>query len=124
MIWWAQYHLNSNFDYTTYINEDDEMPVTGADNGLTLADLRGADYDDERWDELLDQLTVDDMSNMIALSGLSDSGYGFRRKRLPLVDADGPAAINKQLYRSRLHRFPCRGNDRMYMESGSGTAVR
>ena len=22
----AQYHLNSNFDYTTYINEDDEMP--------------------------------------------------------------------------------------------------
>ena len=29
----AQYHLNSNFDYTTYINEDDEMPVTGADNG-------------------------------------------------------------------------------------------
>lgn len=27
---------------------NDEMPVTGANNGLKLADLRGADYDDER----------------------------------------------------------------------------
>ena len=24
----AQYQLNRNFDYSTYINEDDEMPVT------------------------------------------------------------------------------------------------
>ncbi|MFR7898440.1 MAG: hypothetical protein ACLU6Y_00440 [Ruminococcus sp.] len=27
---------------------DAEMPVTGADNGMKLAGLRGADYDDER----------------------------------------------------------------------------
>ena len=65
----AQYHLNNNFDYTTYINEDDEMPTTGADNGIRLNELRGADYDDERWELLLDQLTVEDMTNMIALSG-------------------------------------------------------
>ena len=51
----AQYHLNSNFDYTTYINEDDEMPTTGADNGIRLYELRGADYDDERWDDLLER---------------------------------------------------------------------
>lgn len=37
----AQYHLNSNFDYTTYINEEDEMPTTGADNGIRLYELRG-----------------------------------------------------------------------------------
>ena len=49
----AQYHLNSNFDYSTYINEDDEMPVTGADNGIRLNELRGADYDDKRWDDRL-----------------------------------------------------------------------
>lgn len=65
----AQYHLNSNFDYTTYIHEEDEMPTTGADNGIRLYELRGADYDDERWEELLDELTVEDMTNMIALSG-------------------------------------------------------
>ena len=27
------------------------MPTTGADNGLTLADMRDADYDDPRWEK-------------------------------------------------------------------------
>ena len=101
----AQYHLNSNFDYTTYINEDDEMPVTGADNGLTLADLRGADYDDERWDGLLDQLTVDDMSNMIALSGYQTPAMDSVGK-VATVDADGPAAINNNFTGAGSIGFP------------------
>lgn len=101
----AQYHLNSNFDYTTYINEDDEMPVTGADNGLILADLRGADYDDERWDELLDQLTVDDMSNMIALSGYQTPAMDSVGK-VATVDADGPAAINNNFTGAGSIGFP------------------
>ena len=36
---------------------------------FTLADMRDADYDDPRWEKLLDQLTVDEMSNMIAMAG-------------------------------------------------------
>ena len=51
----SEYHLNSNFDKTTYLNDEDVMPTTGADNGLTLADMRDADYDDPRWEKLLDQ---------------------------------------------------------------------
>ncbi len=43
--------------------------VYGADNGLTLIDLRGLDYDDPLWDDLLDQLTAEDYYNTIALSG-------------------------------------------------------
>ena len=66
----SEYHLNSNFDKTTYLNDEDVMPTTGADNGLTLADMRDADYDDPRWEKLLDQLTVDEMANMIAMAGL------------------------------------------------------
>ena len=89
----AQYHLNSNFDYTTYLDPDAQMPTTGADNGMTLAELRGADYDDPRWDTLLDQLTVDDMSNMIALSGYQTPAMPSVGK-VATVDADGPAAIN------------------------------
>lgn len=50
----SEYHLNSNFDKTTYLNDEDVMPTTGADNGLTLADMRDADYDDPRWEKLLD----------------------------------------------------------------------
>lgn len=89
----AQYHLNSNFDHTTYIDPDAEMPVTGADNGMSLADMRGASYDDPRWDTLLDQLTVSDMSNMIALSGYQTPAMESVGK-VATVDADGPAAIN------------------------------
>ncbi len=33
-----------------------EEPASGADNGLAVSDLRGADYDDPRWDQLLDQI--------------------------------------------------------------------
>ena len=89
----AQYHLNSNFDYTTYINEDDKMPTTGADNGIRLNELRGADYDDERWDLLLDQLTVEDMTNMIALSGYQTPAMESVGK-VQTIDADGPMSIN------------------------------
>ncbi|MEE1273158.1 MAG: glycoside hydrolase family 3 C-terminal domain-containing protein [Olegusella sp.] len=34
----------------------DRMPVSRADNGLSLAALRGVPYDDKRWDSLLDQV--------------------------------------------------------------------
>lgn len=33
-----------------------EKPTTNADNGLTLSDLRGVDFNDAKWDQLLDQL--------------------------------------------------------------------
>lgn len=49
---------NSNYDPSAYNNADNEMPVTGAKNGLELADLRGVDYDDEQWDLLLDEMGV------------------------------------------------------------------
>ena len=101
----AQYHLNSNFDYSTYINEDDEMPVTGADNGIRLNELRGADYDDERWDDLLDELTIDDMTNMIALSGYQTPAMESVGK-VATVDADGPAAINNNFTGAGSIGFP------------------
>ena len=69
------------------------MPTTGADNGLTLADMRDADYDDPRWEKLLDQLTVDEMSNMIAMAGYQTAAMDSVGK-VGTLDFDGPAAIN------------------------------
>ena len=89
----SEYHLNSNFDKTTYLNDKDKMPTTGADNGLTLADMRDADYDDPRWEKLLDQLTVDEMSNMIAMAGYQTAAMDSVGK-VDTLDFDGPAAIN------------------------------
>lgn len=45
--------------------EDVEMPTLGAKNGLTLYDMIGLDYDDPKWEELLDQLTFDEMVTLI-----------------------------------------------------------
>ena len=87
------YHLNSNYDPTKYIFAEDTMPTTGAKNGLMLSDLRGRSYDDPDWEKLLDQLTVDEMADMIALSGYQTPAIPSIGK-LQNVDSDGPAAIN------------------------------
>ena len=41
----------------------------GANNNLSLIDLRGLDYTDPLWDKLLDQLTPEDYNLMIARAG-------------------------------------------------------
>ena len=87
------YHLNSNYDPTAYIDPNAQMPTTGAKNGLKLLDLRGKAYDDPDWEKLLDQLTVEEMSNMIALSGYQTPAIESIGK-VQNVDCDGPAAIN------------------------------
>lgn len=83
---------DSNYNPEDYNNPDDEMPVTGARNGLELLDLRGLDYDDELWEDLLDQLTVNEMVNMIGLGGYQTSEAKSVGK-VATLDVDGPAAL-------------------------------
>ena len=52
----------------------EEEPVSGADNGLVLSDLRGASYYDERWDLLLDQIDWDKDADGI-LQNFSGDAY-------------------------------------------------
>ena len=42
-----------------------DMPTMGAENELNLYDMIGLDYDDPKWEEILDQLTFEDMINLI-----------------------------------------------------------
>lgn len=42
-----------------------EMPVLGAKNGLKLVDMIGLSYDDPKWEQLLDQLSFNDMVSLI-----------------------------------------------------------
>lgn len=70
-----------------------QMPVTGAANGLTLADMRGLDSTDAKWEELLDQLTVSDMNELIALGGYQTAAMRSIGK-IQTTDCDGPASIN------------------------------
>ena len=84
---------NGNYDPADYNDDTDEMPTTGADNGLELADLRGVDYDDAQWDELLDQMSVSDMDQPIALGGYQTVAVSSIGK-VQTIDCDGPASIN------------------------------
>ena len=70
-----------------------EKPVMGADNGLKLSDLRGKDYYDPLWDDLLDQLTEEDYNNEASLMG----SYGFTPidsvGKPQNFDSDGPQGL-------------------------------
>ena len=89
----ATYYNENNYDPTVYNNDSDVMPTTGAKNGLKLADLRGVDYDDPKWDSLLDELTVADMNTLISLGGYETSAVDSIGKVMT-YDCDGPASIN------------------------------
>lgn len=89
----AAFTNNGNYDPTQYDDDSDEMPTTGAKNGLRLADLYGKDYDDADWEKLLDQLTFDDMDNLIANGGYGTPAVSSVGK-IQLTDADGPASLN------------------------------
>ena len=87
------FYNNMNYDPKKFDKDSDKMPTTGAKNGLKLSDMYGKDYDDADWDKLLDQLTFDDMDNLIA-----NGGYGTQAVKsvgkIQLTDADGPASLN------------------------------
>ncbi|KFJ01440.1 beta-glucosidase [Bifidobacterium stellenboschense] len=89
----SEYTNNGNYDPAEHNDDSDEMPTTGAKNGVKLSDLYGKDYDDPQWDKLLDQLTFDDMDSLIA-----NGGYGTPAVtsvgKIQVTDADGPASLN------------------------------
>ena len=89
----ATYFNETNYDETAYNNDSDVMPTTGASNGVKLADLRGVDYDDPAWDELLDEMSVSDMNTLIELGGYETSAVDSIGKVMT-YDCDGPASIN------------------------------
>lgn len=84
---------NGTYNPEDYNNPDDVMPVTGAKNGMELFELRGADYDDERWDTLLDQVTVEEMVELIAYGGHQTAAVNSVKK-VRTLDTDGPAGVN------------------------------
>ncbi len=81
------------YDGTKYNNEEDEMPTMGADNGLSLYQLRGLDYDDEKWDQLLDQLSFEDMVTLINVGGWQTAEIKSVGK-IATSDCDGPAGLS------------------------------
>ncbi len=70
-----------------------EAPTLGANGNLGLIDLRGKAWDDPMWDELLDQLTAQDMSNVL-LDGAYKTNAIVGITKPATVDPDGPAGFS------------------------------
>lgn len=74
--------------------DNSAAPVTGRKNGIDLIDLRGLSYDDELWDKLLEQVTVKELSQLVAQCGYTSPEMKSIKK--PKVsDLDGPAGLNQ-----------------------------
>lgn len=96
----------TNADNYKIENDDkDEMPKTGESNGMELNDLAGLDYDDKKWDKLLDQMTVKDMSNIITYGGYQTVAAKSVGK-LQTYDFDGPAGISSFFVQAKGTAFP------------------
>ncbi|MGO4784720.1 glycoside hydrolase family 3 C-terminal domain-containing protein [Cryobacterium sp. W22_MBD10_FK3] len=70
-----------------------EKPTTGADSDETLVDLRGLAKDDPLWDELLDSLSVDEMTDMLLNGAYQTAAIGSIAKPQTL-EPDGPAGFS------------------------------
>ncbi|MFC4401600.1 glycoside hydrolase family 3 N-terminal domain-containing protein [Gracilibacillus xinjiangensis] len=79
--------------YDVPADTHDTAPVTDADNGLTLSDFTGVAYDDESWEPLLDQLSVNDLVTIVTNGGYKTAEIASVGKPAT-VDYDGPAGIN------------------------------
>lgn len=96
----------------------------GKKNGIELIDLRGASYEDKRWDSLLEQMTAREMGLIIGQSGF----------RTPIADSimkpvaqdnDGPAGLNNIVSKEIIgYAFPVEAlmamtwNDEILLEMG------
>ena len=69
-----------------------DEPVYGAKNGLELIDMRGLDYDDPKWSDLLDELTPEDYFLSVGVGGYGTAGLKSIQKPFN-VDVDTAAGL-------------------------------
>lgn len=70
-----------------------DKPATGEDSDLTLIDMRGLAKDDPRWAEIMDSLTVDEMTDLLLNGAYQTAGIGSIAKPQTL-EPDGPAGFS------------------------------
>lgn len=85
--------------YDTYETDPEDttpMPKTGEENGKTLAMYKGKDFTDPEWEELLDQVTFEEMSRLITLSYHNTAAMPSIAKPATLDD-NGPQGFTQKL---------------------------
>lgn len=93
-------YINSK-RYDVPADKHTSAPTTGANNGKKLKDYVGVDYNDKSWDKLLDQMSVDDMVNLVVHGGYKTVAINSVGKPATL-DYDGPSAISSFLSKTKV----------------------
>ena len=84
--------MKADIDSNKALPTGGEMPAYGADNGLTLAMLRGLSYDDPQWDKLLDQMTYADQAALVTTGQFATVPLESVGKPATAED-DGPTGV-------------------------------
>ncbi len=89
--------LKAKLDSRSSLNPaEGTVPKTykfGAKNGVDLIDLRGLSYDDPLWQDLLDEMTLSELSLLIDECGYCSPQMKSINKP-KVTDLDGPAGLN------------------------------
>ena len=70
---------------------DEDLPETSVDNGLDFMDFKNAAWDDPRWEDLLDQLSIQDLEDLVD-QGSFKTAKITRINKAGTTDYDGPGA--------------------------------
>ncbi|MCR5153641.1 MAG: fibronectin type III-like domain-contianing protein, partial [Lachnospiraceae bacterium] len=85
-------YKNDTEAIATYENEP---ATTGVDAGIKFNDMAGVAFDDPKWDEFMDQLTVQEMIDLISFGGYKNEAVESVEKP-KCLDFDGPNGFNNQ----------------------------
>ncbi len=78
---------------TSVATNDSDVAIVVQDHSLKLADMVGVAYDDPQWDTFVEQLTVNEMANLMANGGYATIELESVGKPAT-VDLDGPVGVN------------------------------
>ncbi len=77
----------------TDVDNPEVEDIVVKNHGIKLADMKGVDYDDPKWDEFMEQLTVDEMNTLVSNGGWMTAPLNKINKPY-VIDSDGPNGVN------------------------------
>ena len=88
-----QPYMRSDF-YEMKTDEDTSDIFPEEDSSVSFLDMKGADFDDERWEEIMDGVTLEDALYGIRVGGTQPKKYESVDEIVNALESDGPGGIN------------------------------
>ena len=85
--------------------DSDEKPLSGQEASLALEEMTRKSYEDDSWEQMLDELTVEEMINLINVGGWQTVEIESIGK-VATNDCDGPAGLSNFITKNYGTAFP------------------